>query len=527
MPSLTKLNRSAATLTKNRTEGSVSPFSGMCVTCVDGCIGMCEIGKSAYRGHEVLYPQPFGIITAGCEKDYPIDLSHFSIMGTAKGAYGVAADSDKATFEKVTTEAAIGAKKDIKLKLPFVISGMGSTNIAKQNWAGLGGGAAVSGVILTIGENVCGMDDETEIKNGRVVRSPDMEFRIKSFRDWQDGYGEVVVQANVEDTRLGVQEYTIEKLGIETVELKWGQGAKDIGGEVKIKSVKKAQALKKKGYIVLPDPENPKIIEAFEKGSFKEFERHSRMGMVDEGQFMARVEELRQAGAKRIFLKTGAYRPADLARAVKFASKAKLDLLTVDGAGGGTGMSPWRMMNEWGIPTVEIWSLTWKYADQLAKQGEYVPDLAFAGGITFEDQIFKALALGAPYVKLVGMARSPMAAAMVGKTIGGRIADNQIPVYVERFGNSKEEIFVTAPELKHRFGDRFKDLPAGAIGVYTYFERLSQGLRQLMAGARKFNLGFISRDDIATITKEAADISEIPFITDVDKDEVQKILKAK
>jgi len=527
MPSFTRLNRSAATLTKNRTEGSISPFSGMCVTCVDGCIGMCEIGKSAYRGHEVLYPQPFGIITAGCEKDYPVDLSHFSIMGTAKGAYGVPADSDKATFEKVTIETKIGSKKDIKMKLPFVISGMGSTNIAKQNWAGLAGGAAISGVILTIGENVCGMDDETEIKNGKVVRSPDMEFRIKSYRDWQDGYGDVVVQANVEDTRLGVQEYTIQKLGIETVELKWGQGAKDIGGEVKLKTVKKAQALKKKGYIVLPDPEDPAVIAAFEKGSFKEFERHSRMGMVDEGDFMKRVEELRKAGAKRIFLKTGAYRPADLARAVKYASMAKLDLLTVDGAGGGTGMSPWRMMNEWGIPTVEIWSLTWKFADQLAKQGEYVPDLAFAGGITFEDQIFKALSLGAPYVKLVGMARSPMAAAMVGKTIGGRIADNQIPVYVERFGSSKDEIFVTAPELKHRFGDRFNQLPSGAMGVYTYFERLSQGLRQLMAGARKFKLDYINRDDIASITHDVADISGIPFITDVDKAEVQKILKAK
>jgi len=527
MPTMTKLNRSAATLTKNRTEGSISPFSGMCVTCVDGCIGMCEIGKSAYRGHEVLYPQPFGIITAACEKDYPVDLSHFSIMGTAKGAYGVPADSDKATFEKVTTETMIGSKKDIKMKLPFVISGMGSTNIAKQNWSGLAGGAAISGVILTIGENVCGMDDETELKNGKVVRSPDMEFRIKSFRDWQDGYGDVVVQANVEDSRLGVQEYAIQKLGIETVELKWGQGAKDIGGEVKLKTVKKAQSLKKKGYIVLPDPEDPAVIAAFEKGSFKEFERHSRMGMVEEEAFMKRVEELRKAGAKRVFLKTGAYRPADLARAVKYASLAKLDLLTVDGAGGGTGMSPWRMMNEWGIPGVEMWSMTWKFADQLAKQGEYVPDLAFAGGITFEDQIFKALALGAPYVKLVGMARSPMAAAMVGKTIGGRIADNQIPVYVERFGSSREEIFVTAPELKHRFGDRFKDLPPGAIGVYTYFERLSQGLRQLMAGARKFNLGYISRDDIAAITHDVADISGIPFITDVDKAEVQKILKAK
>jgi glutamate synthase domain-containing protein 2 len=524
--SYTKLNRSAATLTKNRTEGSISPFSGMCVTCVDGCIGMCEIGKSAYRGTEVLYPQPFGLITAASEKDYPVDLSHFSIMGTAAGAYGVEADSDKATFEKVTTETRIGRDKGIKLRLPFVLAGMGSTNIARQNWTGLAAGTAISGCILTIGENVCGMDEGTEIRNGRVVRSPDMEFRIKSFTDWRDqGYGAVVVQANVEDTRLGVQEYVIEKLGIEIVELKWGQGAKDIGGEVKIKNLKKAQQLKSRGYIVLPDPDDPNIIAAFEKGSFKEFERHSRLGMVEEEGFYKRVEELRKAGAKYVFLKTGAYRPADLARAVKFASKAKIDMLTVDGAGGGTGMSPWRMMNEWGVPVVEIWSLTYKYAHQLAQAGEYVPDIILAGGVTFEDQIFKGLALGAPYVKGVGMARSPMAAAMVGKTIGKRIDEGQIPVYIERFGNSVDEIFITGPDLKRKYKDRFKDLPTGAIGVYTYFHRLSQGLRQLMAGARKFALHYITRDDIASLTKDAANISGIPYILDVDKDEVAKILK--
>jgi glutamate synthase domain-containing protein 2 len=513
-------------LTKNRTEGSISPFSGMCVTCVDGCIGMCEIGKSAYRGAEVLYPQPFGIITAASEKDYPVDLSHFSIMGTAVGAYGVEADSDKATFEKVNIETAVGRDKGIKLRVPFVLGGMGSTNVAKQNWPGLAIGAAISGVILTVGENVCAMDEDAEIKNGRIVRSPDMEMRVGLFQKWQDGYGTVVVQANVEDTRLGVQEYAINKLGIQAVELKWGQGAKDIGGEVKIKSLAKAQELKRRGYIVLPDPEDPSVIQAFEKGNFKEFERHSRLGMVEEESFMRRVEELRRAGAKYVFLKTGAYRPADLARAVKFASKAKIDMLTVDGAGGGTGMSPWRMMNEWGIPSVEIWSLTYKYAHQLAKAGEYLPDIVFAGGITFEDQIFKALAIGAPYVKAVGMARGPMAATMVGKTIGKRIQEGQIPVYVERFGSSAEEIFVTAPDLKHKYGERFKELPTGAMGLYSYFKRLSQGLRQLMAGNRKFSLGYVTRDDIAALTKDSANVSGISFILDVDKDEVEKILKS-
>ena len=63
----------------------------------------------------------------------------------------------------------------------------------------------------------------------------------------------------------------------------------------------------------------------------KAFERHSRVGMVDEESFAQRVTELRSAGAKYVFLKTGAYRPADLARALLYVSRYKLDLLTVDG----------------------------------------------------------------------------------------------------------------------------------------------------------------------------------------------------
>ena len=33
----------------------------------------------------------------------------------------------------------------------------------------------------------------------------------------------------------GSPEYAVEKLGVKCLELKWGQGAKNIGGEVKLK----------------------------------------------------------------------------------------------------------------------------------------------------------------------------------------------------------------------------------------------------------------------------------------------------
>ena len=523
---MSKLNATAATLTKNRTEGSVSPFSGMCATCVDGCIGMCEVGKSAYRGHETIYPQPFGIITTASEKDYPVDYSHFSIMGTAVGAIGMEADSDKAIFPAVNLETRLGRDKGINLKLPFVIPGIGSTNVAKNNWEGLAIGSALAGTILTIGENVVGMDIESKIKNGRVIDTVDLKRRISLFKDWQqDGYGAIVVQANVEDTRLGAQEYAISELGVEIVELKWGQGAKDIGGEVKINDLAKAQLLKRRGYIVLPDPEDPVVIHSFEHGNFKEFERHSRIGMVELESFLARVQELRDAGAKYVTLKTGAYRPADLARAVKFASLAKIDYLTVDGAGGGTGMSPWRMMKEWGVPPVELHSLTYNYCSKLAAKGEYVPDIIFAGGFTMEDQIVKGLALGAPFVKAIGMARSPIAAAMVGKTIGRRIDEYKLPVYVERFGNSIEDVFVTAPDLKEFLGEeKFAELPTGALGLYTYYERLAQGVKQLLCGSRKFALEHVSRDDIAALTQDSADITGIPYIMEIDEEEVEEIL---
>lgn len=537
---LSKPNASPATLTKNRVRPS--PVSGICVTCLDGCPGICEVGRSALRGRENLYPQPYGKITAGSEKDYPNDFSYFNIAGTCVGAVGVEADSDKAVFSAVDISTEIGANDKIKLRFPGFTGAVGSTEIGRIHWDNMAIGAAISGIMVIAGENICGMDVKSEIKKGRIIRSPEMERRVKTFQKWYEGEGGIIVQANVEDTRLGVPEYVIEKLGVEIFELKWGQGAKDIGGEVKIPDLNKALELKKRGYIVLPDPEDPVIQEAFKKGDFQEFERHSRLGMVEEEGFYKMVEHLRSVGAKYVTLKTGAYRPADLARAVKFASKARIDLLTVDGAGGGTGMSPWRMMNEWGVPTVQLESLMHTYLKRLDTQGKFIPDCAIAGGIALEDHVFKALALGAPYIKAVCMGRSIMTAAMVGNTQANMLKkkmekgiekngsvmrhfDEKSPLVKHGDWIDVKDLFVTSPKLCEKYGKDFAQIPPGAIGVYTYIDRLTQGLQQFMAGERKFALKHIDRNDIFALTREAAEMSGISYVMDVDKEEVDNILK--
>lgn len=521
-----KPNRSNATGTRLRSD-DYSPFSGLCVTCVDGCSGLCEVGKSAYRAAETIYPEPFGQITIGAEKDYPIDFSHFNIMGTTVGASGIKADSDRAIFPAVDLETRLGRDGNLKLKLPWFIAALGSTDIAKDNWDGLAIGSAISGVPITIGENVCAMDPESKIEDGKVVQAPDLERRVKLYREWQtDGYGGVIVQANVEDSRIGVHEYAIKELGVEGVELKWGQGAKDIGGEVKLRSLNRAKLLKARGYIVLPDPEDPQVERAFKNGDFDEFERHSRLGMVSKDSFLERVQELRDLGAKYVTLKTGAYRPSDLARAVKYSSEGEIDLLTVDGAGGGTGMSPWRMMNEWGIPTVQVESLLYQYLKALDEKGEYIPPVAIAGGFTLEDQIFKGLALGAPYVKTVAQARAPITAANVGKNIGKMIEKGKGKV-VKEYGDSVEKVFITATELQDRFKGRFNKLPTSAMGVYSYYQRLAQGLKQFMAGSRKFSLSLLDRNDLVAITKEAAEVTGIPYVMEADAEKAKKILEGK
>ena len=524
--------------------------SGLCTLCRADCAGKCETWLSSLRGRKILYPRDYSFTTAGSGNTMHIGVSYNSLRiagylyGTNSLPKGLTNSEDDCIFPKVDLETEFGWDDKIKAKLPIMTGALGSTFIAAKYWESFAIGAALVGFPIVVGENVVGIDQKAEIKNGKILKAPELDRRINTFLRYFDGYGAIIVQMNVEDSRNGVAEYVIEKFGDKVIiELKWGQGAKCIGGEIQVKSLEYALFLKKRGYIVDPDPELPEVQEAFKSGAIKSFARHSRLGYTRfsnpkdvEEDFLKRVKYLRKLGFKHISLKTGSYGMEALAMAIKFASEAKLDLLTIDGSGGGTGMSPWNMMETWGVPSILLHAKAYEYAEILRKKGKRVVDMAFAGGLAREDHIFKALALGAPYAKLVCMGRATMIPGFLGSNIQGVLRPedkekvngnwDKLPPSVSEFGSTPEEIFAGYYDVLKKVGkDEMKNIPFGAIAIWTLADKLKAGLAQLLAGARKFSVKGISRDDIYSANRETERETGIKFITDAEDNKAKKILK--
>jgi hypothetical protein len=376
------------------------------------------------------------------------------------------------------------------------------------------------------------MDVDAKIENGKVTYSHELKHRVDSFRKFWDGkHGDVIIQTNVEDQKLGIDAYALSKLEVNVIERKWGQGAKAIGGEVRLKDLQKAILLKKRGYIVIPDPEDPVVQQAFKNGVFQTFERHSRVGIPKEKAFIEDIEWLRKQGAKRVFLKTGAYRPSAVAYTMKFASEAKIDVLSFDGAGGGTGMSPVPMMDEMSIPTIYLEAIVLRCAQILKSKGRYVPDLVMAGGFIEETSIFKTIAMSnfgqGPLIKAVLMGRSPITAAMKASYFKQLSQEGKLPrVFADRFGTTPDKFFIATPELRAKYGASFNDIPAESIGVYTYLtDRVGVGLKQLMAGNRKWKLDLLGRGDLMSLSELATKVTGIPLADEVEKDAIERILE--
>jgi glutamate synthase domain-containing protein 2 len=224
-----------------------------------------------------------------------------------------------------------------------------------------------------------------------------------------------------------------------------------------------------------------------------------------------------------------------LAMAMRLATDNELDLLTIDGAAGGTGMSPWNMMEYWGVPSLLLHAKAREFARVLEDKGKRVVDLAFAGGLAREDHIFKAFAVGAPYVKQVCMGRALMIPGFLGSNIEGVIRSerkatvnglwDKLPPAVAEHGSYPEEIFASYYDVQDKVGAaEMTNIPYGAIALWTLVDKLGAGIQQLMAGARRFSVSEISREDVFSGNRETEAETGIPFLTEHGLDRATEIL---
>ncbi|MDR3239581.1 MAG: FMN-binding glutamate synthase family protein, partial [Clostridiales bacterium] len=65
-----------------------------------------------------------------------------------------------------------------------------------------------------------------------------------------------------------------------------------------------------------------------------------------------------------------------------------------------------------------------------------------------------------------------------------------------------------------------------AIAVWTLADKLTAGLQQFMAGARRFSLPEISRDDLFSANRETESETGVKFMTCLGDETAKKILNS-
>lgn len=522
--------------------------SGLCNYCRVDCQGKCETWLSSMLGRRTLFPNAYGDASIGSSATTPVGISYdaLRVRGALYGSTGHdprrAREGDIAYCD-ARLETVIGGESGTPSRFPFIIGALSRNPVVDKYWNSFAVGAALCGIPLVIGENVGGGDKKSTFDGDKLTSLPDLDARIAAYQRYHDGYGRLFVQLNVNDGLNGVGPYVAERYGRDvTIEIKWGQGAKAIGGEGLIYDIEYARFMKRRSYCIRPNPDDPEVERAFREGRLRAFTRYTGMtypacdrpeDVLRELEAQARA--LREAGATQLALKTGAYGMADLALAIRAASELDFDLLTIDGAGGGTGMSPNDMVDSWGVPSILLHAKAHEYAARYRARGRKLVHMAIGGGLAKPSQVFKALALGAPYVRAVCLSRSFMVPAFLGANVEGALfperraevngAWDKLPKSVSDIGTTPETIFAGYHDLQQRLGtEEVRRIPLGAVAMWTMCDRLGAGLQHLMGGARKFGVEYIAREDIASANYETARATGIPFITEQEDEAAVRIL---
>ncbi|MBV7297170.1 glutamate synthase-related protein [Enterovibrio paralichthyis] len=173
---------------------------------------------------------------------------------------------------------------------------------------------------------------------------------------------------------------------------------------------------------------------------------------------------------------------------IDFALDAGADYIILDGRGGGTGAAPALFRDHISVPTIPALARARRFLDA---QGVKDVTLIITGGLRMPSDFIKALALGAD-----GIALSNSAMQAIG-CVGARMCNtNMCPA----------GIATQDPALRKRL-----DIDAASDRLFNFFTA-STHLMQVMARACGHeHLNQFSRRDIATFSKEMAELAGIQY----------------
>jgi len=398
-------------------------MSGICSNCI--MCGMCEVGYKAKNGR-TLFPGPFGTAQFGAEKI----LANIEDLQILPELYGPGM-----FFGKVHCESRLGG---FKSKLPVIMSAMGSTKVASDKNTELTTETAKAGITRVIGENYF-----VSFGEGKLNETIDL-YRKNRI----DGYGGIVIQINANEHKLGLDKVAA-RLGADAIEFKVGQGAKQgLGGEIKFDDASLIKKFEAAGFEVVKTPDG-------------KFERHAFPGSLSDSSLRETLIEYSKHNLP-IWIKTGMGRGInkliEALERIKKEDNVPIKCLTVDGFGGGTGMSPWFVMNEMNIPSGALFTV-------LKKKPSF--DVLLSGGYSTGADVAKAMMLGADGV---GMARALMIAARqpngienFSKAIAEElqmISVTQKVDSVSKLVGRRKSLFALSSEARRMFGipDELKDV---------------------------------------------------------------------
>ena len=485
----------------NNRSSHLTTTSGMCSMCVEGCATPCDIGLAAVLGAQTVYPTTTGANQIASEKVYPLDYSHFNINGRVFGARGVEPTYEQATVFNVNTQRQYGKHHPVRLAMPLVLPAL-----IKLNWKDYFAGAAMAGVTCMVGEDAKSKDPNLKMENGRIVEFPFLGEILESFNKYYRGYGQIVPQCNVEDDMLGVPEIAVTKYGAKAIEFKFGQSAKGTQPVNRLPDLETALKKQQMGFIVHPDPSDPAVQEAYANRTCPNFYMYGRLPLWDEAFFRQRIAQLRELGLENVYFKMAGYDPADMERVLRIAAENQVDMVTFDGASGGSGYSPCAMMNEWCQPTVTMEAQVVAILEKLQDQYDYLPAINITGGFAGEADVFKALALGDGKVTTVGLCRAAMAAAMNAAAVGKLIESGNVPAHLQKYGTTVQAIFADLPDLRAIYGTQADSFSPGAIGVFSYLRKIAFGVQHFAALNRKFDIALLGKEDLIPLTQAAKDL---------------------